>query len=133
MQEHDTISQSVACRRADASPPDKPSNSVVNSRRIADYSGTERAKFDQVNIHASSAARHLAPLLQALNLSAAVGLVLALHEIVIEGLAAVADEVRRTGQIGRSGSNLLHLGDVIRHGCGVHEDMLVESDRRGIA
>lgn len=83
------------------------------------------------NIHTSSAARHLAPLLQAFDLPAAVGLVLALHEIVIESLAAVADEVRRAGQICRGGTNLLHLGDVVRHGGGVDEDMLVEPDRQG--
>lgn len=49
-------------------------------------------------IHASSAARHLAPLLQALELSAAVALVLALHIVVVECLAAVTNEVRSTGQ-----------------------------------
>lgn len=84
-------------------------------------------------IHASSTARHLAPLLQALELSAAIGLVLALHVIVVESLAAVANEVRRTGQECRSSANLLHLGDVVRHGGGVHEDMLVEPVGRGIA
>lgn len=84
-------------------------------------------------IHTSSAARHLAPLLQALNLPAAISLVLALHEIVVESLAAVANEVRRAGQECRSGTNLLHLGDVVRHGGGVHEDMLVEPVGRGIA
>lgn len=90
---------------------------------------TRRRKY----IHASSAARHLAPLLQALNLPAAISLVLALHEIVVESLAAVANEIRRAGQECRGGTNLLHLGDVVRHGGGVHEDMLVEPVGRGIA
>lgn len=84
-------------------------------------------------IHASSAARHLAPLLQAIELPAAIRLVLALHVIVIECLAAVANEVRRTRQECRGSANLLHLGDVVRHGGGVHEDMLVEPVGRGIA
>jgi hypothetical protein len=90
---------------------------------------TLRAKY----IHASSTARHLAPLLQALDLPAAISLVLALHEIVVKCLAAVANEVRRAGQESRGGANLLHLGDVVRHGGGVHEDMLVEPVGRGIA
>jgi hypothetical protein len=101
----------------------------VTESAIRFFPNTLRAKY----IHASSAARHLAPLLQALDLPAAISLVLALHEIVVESLAAVANEVRRTAQECRGGANLLHLGDVVRHGGGVHEDMLVEPVGRGIA
>lgn len=79
------------------------------------------------HIHTGSAARHLAPLLQALDLPAPVRLVLALHVVVVEGLAAVADEVGCAHQGCGCGADLLHLGDVLRHGRGVHEDMLVES------
>lgn len=79
------------------------------------------------NIHASSTARNLAPLLQAVNLAATVRLVLALHVVVVEGLAPVANEVGCTEQGCRCGANLLDLGDVVRHGGGVHQDMLVET------
>lgn len=84
------------------------------------------------NVHASGTARHLPALLQAVDLPAAIGLVLALHEVVIEGLAAVSNEIGCTHQGRRCGTDLLHLGNVIGHGRGVHQDSLVEAVRGGI-
>lgn len=82
------------------------------------------------DIHTSCAARHLPAFLEALDLPASVRLVLALHEVIVIGLAPVADKVGRTHQWCGCGTNLLHLGDVIRHGSGVHEDLLVEPVQR---
>lgn len=84
------------------------------------------------NIHASGTARHLPALLQAVDLPAAIGLGLALHEVVIEGLAAVSNEVSCTHQGCRCGTDLLHLGNVIGHRRGVHQDSLVEAVRGGM-
>lgn len=83
------------------------------------------------NIHASGTARHLPALLQAVDLSAAIGLVLALHEVVIESLAAVSNKISCTHKRCRCGTDLLDLGDVVGHGRGVHQDSLVEAVRRG--
>lgn len=85
------------------------------------------------NIHASSTARHLPAFLQAVELPAAVGLILALHEVVIVSLAAVSDEVRRAQERRRCGTNFLDLGDVVGHGGGVHQDGLVEAVRGGMS
>lgn len=85
------------------------------------------------NVHASGTARHLPTLLQAVELPAAVGLLLALHEIVIVGLAAVSDEVGRAHKRRRCGTNFLDLGDVVGHGGGVHQDGLVEAVRGGMS
>jgi len=84
------------------------------------------------NIHASSTARHLPALLQAIDLPAAVGLVLALHKVVIEGLAPVSDEISRAHERRRCGTDFFHLGDVVGHGGGVHQDSLVEAVRGGM-
>jgi hypothetical protein len=84
------------------------------------------------NVHASGTARHLPALLQAVDLPAAVRLVLALHEVIIEGLAAVSDEVSRAQERRRCGTDFFHLRDVVGHGGGVHQDSLAEAVRRGM-
>lgn len=85
-----------------------------------------RWKWKRVNVHRRRTPRHLPPLLETVELAAAVRLGLALHKVVVEGLAPVADEVRRAGQRRRRRANLGHARDVRRHGRGVHEDLLVE-------
>jgi hypothetical protein len=45
------------------------------------------------NIHALRTPCNLAPLLQTVDLALAIGICLALHEVIVEGLAARADEV----------------------------------------
>lgn len=85
------------------------------------------------HIHASGTARDLPAFLQAVELSAAVGLVLALHEVVIVSLAAVSNEVGRAHQRRRCGTNFLDLGDVVGHGGGVHQDGLTEAVRGGMS
>lgn len=74
----------------------------------------------------SSTSRHLPSLLQTIELPPSIGLLLALHVVIIEGLAPVADKVRRTGQGCRGRADFLDTGNVRRHGRGVHQDLLVE-------
>jgi hypothetical protein len=93
---------------------------------------TRHHKYGRNNVHASSTACDLATLLQTIELPAAIALVLALHEVIVVGLAALADEVGRTEKGCRCGAELLDLRDVVRHGRGVHEDFLVETVRRGM-
>lgn len=76
--------------------------------------------------NASSAAGNLTTLFQAVELAAAVRLVLALHVIIVESLAAGADSEGRTSQECRCGTNLLDLWDMVGHRRGVHEELLVE-------
>lgn len=82
------------------------------------------------NIHTSRTTRNLPPLLQTIQLTAAIRLGLTLHIIIIESAAAVADKERSAHQRRRGSSDLIHLGDVIGHRGGVDEDMLVESGAR---
>lgn len=85
------------------------------------------------NIHTSGTARHLPTLLQAIDLSAAVGLVLAFHEVVIVGLAAVSNEVCCAHERCRCRTDLVDLGDMVGHGGGVHQGGLIEAVRGGIS
>lgn len=89
-------------------------------------------KCKRRNVHASSTACDLATLLQAIELPAAIALVLALHEVIVVGLAALTDKVGGAEKGCGSGAELLDLRDVVRHGRGVHEDFLVETVRRGM-
>lgn len=77
--------------------------------------------------HARGTARHLPPFPQAVGLARAVGRGLALHEVVIVGFAAGADEEGGAEQRGGGGSDLLDLGDRVGEGRGVDEDLLVEA------
>lgn len=79
------------------------------------------------DLHARRTPGYLPALLQTLNLSSAIRIRLALHEIVIVGLAPCADEEGGTHQGCRGGADLWDLGDVVWHGSGVDEDMLGES------
>lgn len=85
------------------------------------------------DIHASGTARHLPAFLQAVELPAAVGLVLALHEVVIVSLAAVSNEVGCAHKRRGCGTDFLDLGDVVGHGGGVHQDGLTEAVRGGMS
>lgn len=78
-------------------------------------------------VHAGGASRNLAALLHAVQLTAAVGLGLAHHVVVIVGLAAGADEKGGTEEGRRAGSQLLDLGDVVGERGGVVEGLLRES------
>jgi hypothetical protein len=73
-----------------------------------------------------SAAGNLATLLQAVEFTAAVRLVLALHVVIVESLAAGADGEGSASKECRCGTNFLDLGDVVGHRRGVHEELLVE-------
>jgi hypothetical protein len=77
-------------------------------------------------IHTSRTARNLAPLLQTLDLALSVGLVLALHVVIVERLASVPDEVRGTVQRRRRRPDLRYLGDALRERRRVVEVLLVE-------
>lgn len=81
-------------------------------------------------VHARRAAGDLAAFLQAVKLPTAIGLVLALHKVIIIGLAAVADKVGRAQQERGCGTDLVNLGDVRRHRRRVHQQLLVESVSR---
>ena len=81
------------------------------------------------NIHARGTPRHLAALLHAVQLAAAVGLGLAHHVVIVVGLAAGADEVRGGEQRCRAGAELLDLGDVVGQRGGVDKGLLVEPGR----
>lgn len=83
------------------------------------------------NIHTSRTAGNLPAFLQAIEFPSSIGLILALHKVIIISLAPVPDKVGRAQQERRCGTNLLNLGDVGRHRRGVHQDLLVESVRRG--
>lgn len=111
---------------------------VIESARrsiLDDVPGLQKNGHDKHkrrNVHASGTARDLATLLQAIELPAAIALVLALHKVIVVGLAALADKVGGTEKGCGSGAELLDLRDVVRHGRGVHEDFLVETVRRGM-
>ena len=68
----------------------------------------------------------LAALLHALEFTPAVGLGLAHHVVIVEGLAARTNKVRGTEEGRRTGSELLDLGDVVRQRSCVDEGLLVE-------
>lgn len=78
------------------------------------------------SVHAGGASGHLAALLHALELSAAVCLSLAHHIIVIVGLASRTNKVGRAQKRGGTGTQLGHLGDVIRERGGIDESLLIE-------
>lgn len=81
----------------------------------------------RIYIHTLRTPRHFAALLQTVNLALAVGLGLALHEVIIVGLAASANEVCRAEQGSRGGANLLDFWDRRREGSGVDEGFAGES------
>lgn len=85
----------------------------------------------KLNIHTSGAASNLAPLLQTVKLPAPIGLVLALHKVIVIRLAPVPDEVGRAEEECGCGPDFFHLGNVVGHRRGVHEQMLVKPVRRG--
>lgn len=78
-------------------------------------------------LHARRTSGDLATLLHALKLSPAVGLGLAHHVVIVVGLASRADEERGAEKRGRTGSELLDLGDVVGQRGGVDEGVLVEA------
>ena len=76
--------------------------------------------------HARGTPGDLAALLHALEFTPAVGLGLAHHVVIVEGLAARTNKVRGTEEGRRTGSELLDLGDVVRQRSCVDEGLLVE-------
>lgn len=78
------------------------------------------------DIHACRTPGHLAALLHAVQLAAAVGLGLAHHVVIVVGLAARTDEVRGGKQRCRAGAELFDFGDVVGQRGGVDEGLLVE-------
>ena len=89
----------------------------------------ERLARDIPNLHATRTPRDLPSFSQTVHLALAVALVLAVHVVVIVGLAAGADEVTGAQQRGGGSTDFGDLGDVIGEGGSVDEDLLVESGR----
>lgn len=79
-------------------------------------------------VHASCASCDLATLPQAVQLSSAVRLRLALHVVIVVCLAARANEEARAQKRCRGGSHLLDFRNGVGEGSGVHKDLLVEPD-----
>lgn len=86
----------------------------------------QAALVDVVN-HAGGASRDLPALLQTLCFALAIRQIFAVHEIIVVRFAACADEEGCREQRCRRGSNLWDLGDAVRKGSGVDEDLLVEA------
>lgn len=83
-----------------------------------------------VHVHAGGTSCHPATLLQALVLALAGVLGLALHVVIVVGLAPRPDK-ERGGEEGRgSSTELLYLRDRIGERGGVVEDLLVEAVAR---
>lgn len=81
----------------------------------------------QENVHTLGAAGYPSSLRQAVQLSLAGVLGLALHVIIVVVAASCADEEGGRQQRRRGGTNLLDLGNVVRERRGVDEHLLVES------
>jgi len=79
------------------------------------------------NLHARSTSSDLPAFLQAIKLTPPVRLRLTHHVIVIVGFASCSYKVGCAQQGCRTRPNLCHLWDVVREGCGVQEDLLIES------
>lgn len=79
------------------------------------------------DLHRCRTSSHLPALSHAVQLTPAIGLRLALHVVVIVGLASCADEVAGAQEGSGGSADLLHLGDVVGEGSGVDEDVLVEA------
>jgi len=84
-------------------------------------------------VHAGCASCDLATLPQAIQLSPSIRLGLALHVVIVVGLAAGSNEEARAHKRRGRSSNLLDLGNGIRERSGVHEDLLVEPARKWLA
>jgi hypothetical protein len=80
-------------------------------------------------VHAGCASCDLATLPQAVQLSPSVRLRLALHVVIVVGLAARSNEEARAHKRCRGSSNLLDFGNGVRERSGVHKDLLVEPGR----
>jgi len=80
----------------------------------------------RVYVHAGCASCDLATLPQAIQLAPSVRLRLALHVVIVVGLAARSNEEARAHKRCRRSSNLLDFGNGVWERSGVHEDLLVE-------
>lgn len=85
------------------------------------------------HIHALSTPGDLATFLKTLALPLAIGLCLALHEVVIVGLAPGTDEVGGTKERGRGCAYLFDFGDVFGEWCSVVEHLAGETRARVLA
>jgi len=79
-----------------------------------------------VREHARSTTCDLPSLLQAIQLTPAIRLGFALHEVVIVRLAACTDKEGSAHEGGGAGADLWDFWDVIGERGGVDEDMLIE-------
>jgi hypothetical protein len=79
------------------------------------------------HIHTSSTSCDSSALLQAFKLALARVLGLALHEIIVVRTASGANEEGSRQQRRRGGANLLDLGDVLRQGGRIDQNLLVEA------
>ena len=77
--------------------------------------------------HTRSTSRDFPSFFQTVRLSLAVGFGLAVHEIVIVGFAAGADEEGGGEERSGRGADFLDFGDGVGEGCCVDEDLLVEA------
>ena len=80
--------------------------------------------------HARSTPRHFPPLPHTVELPRPVRVGLALHVVIVESLAAVADEEAGAQEWRGRRPNFLDLGYVRGHGRRVEEHRLIESGRK---
>lgn len=83
---------------------------------------------DLCDIHAGGTSGDSSALLQALKLSSAGVLVLALHVVIVVVAASGTDEERGGEERRRASTDLLNSGDVVGQRSGVDEHLLGESD-----
>lgn len=99
----------------------------MSSPRIAASSSPIHVQRNKGNVHAGGASSDPSALLQALKLSSAGVLVLALHVVIVVVAAPGTDEEGGRQKRRRAGTDLLHGGDIIGQWGGVNEHLLVES------
>lgn len=97
------------------------------SRKTSDSISSSTHQPSGLYVHAGCASCDLATLPQAVQLSPSVRLRLALHVVIVVGLAAGSNEEACAHERCGRRSNLLDFGNGVRERSGVHEDLLVES------
>jgi hypothetical protein len=107
-----------------------PVKNTFRSRRSSGSNFCISPSSPRVYVHAGCASCDLATLPQAVQLSPSVRLGLALHIVIVVGLAAGSNEEARAHKRCRGSSDFLDLGNRVRERSGVHEDLLVEPARK---
>ena len=84
------------------------------------------AVYEQAYLHAGCTSCRLSALPHAIYLTLPVGICLALHVIIVEGSTSRTDKKSSAEKGSRASADLFDLGDGVRKGCCVNEDLLVE-------